>query len=130
MQTSIHDQRLIAQDALGDDQRTGLESLRHGCDPVVLLETIRRTLFAEHQGQIEQWWESVDSLSAAEGLKGLMALAPGHYHEGQARSMERRVREWRAARSERLLGTMRSTEMVDATEETAHGVATPIGGNI
>lgn len=34
-------QRLFARDTLSDDQRTGLESLRHGCDPVVLLETIR-----------------------------------------------------------------------------------------
>jgi hypothetical protein len=35
-------QRLLAQDMLSDDQQTGLESLRHGCDPVGLLETIRR----------------------------------------------------------------------------------------
>ena len=35
-------QRLFAQDTLSDAQRLGLESLRHGCDPVVLLETIRR----------------------------------------------------------------------------------------
>jgi hypothetical protein len=36
-----------------------------------------------------------------------MALAPGSYHENQLRSMERRVKEWRTARAERLLGVMR-----------------------
>ena len=30
-------QRLFAQDTLSDSQRLGLESLRYGCDPVVLL---------------------------------------------------------------------------------------------
>ena len=90
----------------------------------------QRTLFAEHHEHIEQWLESEVTLSAAEVLRRLMALAPGHYHEGQQRSMERRVREWRAARTERLLGAMRSLEMVAATEEIADGVATPISDNI
>ncbi len=190
-------QRLFAQVTLSDVQRLGLERLRHGCDPVVLLETIRRaqatlaslsagheqqeprrargtidpeqadreqrtlsrflrnlqllwnesqpnpkpktkrrytprqrTLFAEHHEHIEQWLESEDTLSAAEVLRGLMALAPGHYHEGQLRSIKRRVREWRAARAERLLGAIRSSGMLAATEEIADGVATPISGNI
>jgi hypothetical protein len=74
--------------------------------------------------------ESEFTLSVAEVLRRLMALAPGNYHQAQQRSMERRVREWRAARTERLLGAMRSAEMVAATEEIADGVAIPISGNI
>jgi hypothetical protein len=53
----------------------------------------RRTLFAEHQEQIEQWLESEANTHAAEILRRLMALAPGRYHEGQLRSMERRVKD-------------------------------------
>jgi len=68
----------------------------------------RRTLFTEHQEQIEQWLESEACMNAAEILRRLMALAPGSYHEGQLRSMERRVKEWRTARAERpLLGPVR-----------------------
>jgi hypothetical protein len=44
----------------------------------------QRTLFAVHQEQIEQWLESAVTLSAAEVLRRLMALAPGHDHEGPA----------------------------------------------
>jgi hypothetical protein len=89
----------------------------------------RRTLFAEHQEQIEQWLESEACMNAAEILRRLMALAPGRYHEGQLRSMERRVKEWRTARAERLLGSMRSAGKETQTEEMTNPVATPIGGN-
>ena len=67
--------------------------------------------------------------NAAEILRQLMALAPGRYHEGQLRSMERRVKEWRTARAERLLGSMLSAEKATQTEEMTNPVATPIGGN-
>lgn len=89
----------------------------------------QRTLFAEHQEQIDKWLESEASMNAAEILRRLMALAPGSYHEGQLRSMERRVKEWRTARAERLLGSMRSAGKGAQTEETPNPVATPIGGN-
>jgi hypothetical protein len=89
----------------------------------------RRTLFAEHQEQIEQWLESEANTHAAEILRRLMALAPGNYHEGQLRSMERRVKEWRTARAERLLGVMRSAGKGTQTVEMANPVATPIEGN-
>jgi hypothetical protein len=89
----------------------------------------RRTLFAEHQEQIEQWLESEANTHAAEILRRLMALAPGSYHEGQLRSMERRVKEWRTARAERLLGVMRSAGKGTQTVEMANPVATPIEGN-
>jgi hypothetical protein len=89
----------------------------------------RRTLFAEHQEQIEQWLESESNTHAAEILRRLMALAPGSYHEGQLRSMERRVKEWRTARAERLLGSMRSAGKGTQTEEMTNPVATPIEGN-
>jgi len=89
----------------------------------------RRTLFAEHQEQIEQWLESEACMNAAEILRRLIALAPGRYHEGQLRSMERRVKEWRTARAERLLGSMRSAGKETQTEEMTNPVATPIGGN-
>jgi hypothetical protein len=89
----------------------------------------RRTLFAEHQEQIEQWLESEANTHAAEILRRLMALAPGSYHEGQLRSMERRVKEWRTARAERLLGVMRSAGKGTQTEEMTNPVATPIEGN-
>jgi hypothetical protein len=89
----------------------------------------RRTLFAEHQEQIEQWLESEACMNAAEILRRLMALAPGSYHEGQLRSMERRVKEWRTARAERRLGTMRSAGKGTQTEEMTNPVATPMGGN-
>jgi hypothetical protein len=89
----------------------------------------RRTLFAEHQEQIEQWLESEACMNAAEILRRFMALAPGRYHEGQLRSMERRVKEWRTARAERLLGSMRSAGKETQTEEMTNPVATPIGGN-
>jgi len=68
-------------------------------------------------------------MNAAEILRRLMALAPGRYHEGQLRSMERRVKEWRTARAERLLGSMRSAGKETQTEEMTNPVATPIGGN-
>jgi hypothetical protein len=89
----------------------------------------QRTLFLEHQEQIEQWLEREATMNAAEILRRLIRLAPGTYHEGQLRSMERRVREWRTARAERLLGLMRSARKVAQTEETSNSVATPIGGN-
>jgi hypothetical protein len=89
----------------------------------------RRTLFTEHQEQIEQWLESEACMNAAEILRRLMALAPGSYHEGQLRSMERRVKEWRTARAERLLGVMRSAGKGTQTEEMTNPVATPMGGN-
>jgi hypothetical protein len=53
-----------------------------------------------------------------------MALVPGKYHEGQLRSMERRVKEWRTARAQRLLGVMRSARKGTQTEETTNSVAT------
>jgi hypothetical protein len=43
--------------------------------------------------------------------------------------MERRVKEWRTARAEQLLGTMRSAGKETQTEEMTNPVATPIGGN-
>ena len=64
----------------------------------------RRTLFAEHQEQIEQWLERETTINAAEILRRLIRLAPDTYHEGQLRSRLRRVKEWRAALAERLLG--------------------------
>jgi hypothetical protein len=64
----------------------------------------QRTLFAEHQEQIEQWLERETTINAAEILRRLIRLAPDTYHEGQLRSRLRRVREWRAALAERLLG--------------------------
>ena len=88
-----------------------------------------RALFAEYQEQIEQWLDSAACMNAAEILRRLMALAPGSYHEGQLRSMERRVKEWRTARAERLLGAMGSAGKATQTEETTNPVATPIGGN-
>ncbi|MFN9548027.1 MAG: hypothetical protein ACK6AD_13365 [Cyanobacteriota bacterium] len=84
---------------------------------------------AEHQEQIEQWLESEACINAAEILRRLMALAPGSYHEGQLRSMERRVKEWRTARAERLPGVMRSAGKGTETEEMPNPVATPMGGN-
>ena len=64
----------------------------------------QRTLFAEYQEQIEQWLERETTINAAEILRRLIRLAPDTYHEGQLRSRLRRVREWRAALAERLLG--------------------------
>ncbi|MFM7240243.1 MAG: transposase family protein [Cyanobium sp.] len=89
----------------------------------------QRTLFAEHQEQIEHWLEGEASMHATEILRRLMALAPGTYHEGQLRSMERRVKEWRTARAERLLGSLRSAGKGAQTGETPNPVATPKGGN-
>jgi hypothetical protein len=68
-------------------------------------------------------------MNAAEILRRLMALAAGRYHEGQLRSMERRVKEWRTARAERLLGSMRSAGKGTQTEEMTNPDATAIGGN-
>jgi hypothetical protein len=56
---------------------------------------------------IEQWLEE-GTAKAAEILRRLIQLAPEKYHEGQLRSMERRVREWRTARAEQLLEGMRA----------------------
>jgi hypothetical protein len=89
----------------------------------------QRTLFLEHREQIEQWLEREAGMNAAEVLRRLIRLAPDTYHEGQLRSMERRVKEWRAARAERLLGTLRSAGKDSETEKTSNSVATPIGGN-
>jgi hypothetical protein len=41
-------------------------------------------------------------MNAAEIFRRAMALAPGLDHEGQLRSSERRVKEWRTVRAERL----------------------------
>jgi hypothetical protein len=68
-------------------------------------------------------------MNAAEVLRRLIRLAPDTYHEGQLRSMERRVKEWRTARVERLLGSLRSAGKESETEETSNPVATPIEGN-
>ena len=65
----------------------------------------QRTLFLEHREQIEEWLEREATMNAAEILRRLIRLALGTYHEGQLRSMERRVKEWRTARAERLLGS-------------------------
>ncbi len=90
----------------------------------------QRTLFAEHQEQIEQWLESKASVNAAEILRRLMAPEDfGTHHEGQLRSMERRVKEWQTARAERRLGSMRSTGKGTHTEEMPNPVATLIGSN-
>lgn len=86
----------------------------------------QRKLFAEHHEQIEQQLASNVAMSAAEFLRRLMALAPESDHEGQQRSMERRVREWRAARAERLLAAMRSTGIEAATEEMTESVTSPL----
>jgi hypothetical protein len=43
--------------------------------------------------------------------------------------MERRVKEWRTARVERLLGVMRSAGKGTQTEETTNPVATLNSGN-
>jgi hypothetical protein len=59
----------------------------------------------------------------------LARLAICHSVQGQLRSMERRVKEWRTARAERLLGSLRSAGKESETEETSNPVATPIGGN-
>ncbi|MEB3349382.1 MAG: hypothetical protein VKO00_05115 [Cyanobacteriota bacterium] len=83
----------------------------------------------EHREQIEQWMERESGMTAATILRRLIRLAPGTYHDGQLRSMERRVKEWRTARAERLLGSLRSAGMESETEEKANPVATPMGGN-
>ena len=48
-------------------------------------------------------------MNAAEILRRLIRLAPCNYHEGQLRSMEGRVKEWRTARAEQRLGVMRNS---------------------
>ena len=53
-----------------------------------------------------------------------MALATGPHYERQLRSLQRHVREWRAARAERLLGASRSAVKEMQTEETINPVAT------
>jgi hypothetical protein len=87
-----------------------------------------RTLFAEHQPLIGQWLEE-GTANAAEILRRLIRLAPEQYHEGQLRSMERRVREWRCARAEQLLEGMRAAGKAVPTGERSIAVATPISGN-
>jgi hypothetical protein len=87
-----------------------------------------RTLFVEHQPLIEEWLEE-GTANAAEILRRLIRLAPEKYHEGQLRSMERRVREWRTARAEQLLDGMRAVGKGAPTGERPIPVATPIGGN-
>ncbi len=87
-----------------------------------------RILFAEHQPLIEQWLEE-GAANAAEILRRLIQLAPEKYHEGQLRSMERRVREWRTAHAEQLLDGMRAVGKGAPTGERPIPVATPIGGN-
>jgi len=89
----------------------------------------QRTLFLEHKEQIEQWLEREAGINAAEILRRLIRLAPGTYHEGQLRSMERRVKEWRTARAEQLLEGMRGTGKRSPTGKRTIPVATPIGGN-
>ncbi|MFM9100190.1 MAG: hypothetical protein ACKOPS_02150, partial [Cyanobium sp.] len=86
-------------------------------------------LFLEHREQIEQWLEREAGMNAAEILRRLIRLAPGAYHEGQLRSMERRVKEWRTARAERLLGSLRSAGKESETEDTSTSGATPLGGH-
>ncbi len=51
----------------------------------------QRTLFAEHQEQIEEWLEREATMNASKILRLLKALAPGTYHKGQLRLMERRA---------------------------------------
>ncbi len=58
-----------------------------------------------------------------------VALAPSSSHEGQLRLMERRVKEWRTARAERLLESMRPAGKGTQTVETTNPVATPFEGN-
>jgi hypothetical protein len=87
-----------------------------------------RSLFVEHQPLIEQWLEE-GTANAAEILRRLIRLAPEQYHEGQLRSLERRVREWRAARAEQLLVRMRNAGERVPTGERSISVATPNGGN-
>jgi hypothetical protein len=65
----------------------------------------------------------------AEILRRLIRLAPGTYHEGQLRSMERRVKEWRTARAEQLLEGMRGTRKRTPTGKRTIPVATPMIGN-
>ncbi|WP_185464657.1 MULTISPECIES: hypothetical protein [unclassified Synechococcus] len=77
---------------------------------------------------IEKWLEE-GTANAAEILRRLIRLAPEKYHEGQLRSMERRVREWRAARAEQLLEGMRVAGKGVPTGKRPIPVATPIGGN-
>ncbi|MEO1003825.1 MAG: hypothetical protein AAFX65_12030 [Cyanobacteria bacterium J06638_7] len=87
-----------------------------------------RTLFIEHQSLIEQWLEE-GTANAAEILRRPIQMATETYHEGQLRSMERRVREWRCARAEQLLEGMRAVGMGAQTGKRPIPVATPIGGN-
>jgi len=87
----------------------------------------QRKLFAEHQEQMELWLECEATLNAAKILRRLIALAPGTYHTCQQQTMDRRVRERRAARAERFLGAMRSARRGTLTEEATEFAATPNG---
>ena len=74
----------------------------------------QRTLFLEHREQIEQWLEREAGMNAAEILRRLIRLAPGTYHEGQLRSMERR---WRT-----LSRTMKAARTGARSASSAAGV--------
>jgi hypothetical protein len=90
----------------------------------------QRTLFLEHREQIEQWLERENSMTAAEILRRLIRLAPGTYHEGQLRSMERRVKEWRTVQSEQSDCWVAAISREGVGDrKKANPVATPIGGN-
>jgi hypothetical protein len=56
----------------------------------------REDPFAEHWGEVEAMLEKTPELEAKTLFEALVERHPGRYEEGQLRTLQRRVREWRA----------------------------------
>lgn len=54
--------------------------------------------FEEHWTEVEQWLRDAPQLEAKTVFEQLMAKFPDRYHHGQLRTLQRRVRMWRAER--------------------------------
>jgi hypothetical protein len=75
--------------------------------------------------QVVEWLEAEPDANAKEAFERLREAHPGKFAAGQLRTLQRRVREWRAMAVRRLMFTDDSpaNRVLGDLDETATGVA-------
>jgi hypothetical protein len=86
----------------GIDRKTGAKYIKYGMGPLegrtARRWRTRRDPFADVAGEIDEMLGNADSLEPLTIFMHLQGKYPGKFHDGQLRTLERRVREWKAER--------------------------------
>ena len=96
----------IEHDLTGDEMQAALNEYRATLDPVLLLHTIREarsTLLAATAPEVRETPQTEPDATGKALMARLQTEYPDRFTDAQLRTMQRRVKEWRAIMAKKLV---------------------------